>query len=57
MNDCSLRHPVLNYRPQARSSAVEHHVDIVVVGGSTPLAPTNLLNSLPKALSFDIIFA
>ena len=26
---------------QARSSVVEHHLDMVVVGGSIPLAPTN----------------
>ena len=25
---------------QARSSVVEHHLDMVVVGGSIPLAPT-----------------
>jgi hypothetical protein len=26
---------------QARSSVVEHHLDMVVVGGSIPLVPTN----------------
>ena len=30
-------------RTQARSSAVEHHLDMVVVGGSIPLVPTNSL--------------
>ena len=30
---------------QARSSVVEHHLDMVVVGGSIPLAPTKLLRS------------
>ena len=27
--------------PKARSSVVEHYLDMVVVGGSIPLAPTN----------------
>src|SRR3990172_12761166 len=27
---------------QARSSVVEHHLDMVVVGGSIPLAPTRV---------------
>jgi hypothetical protein len=27
---------------KARSSVVEHHLDMVVVGGSIPLAPTIL---------------
>jgi hypothetical protein len=27
---------------QARSSVVEHHLDMVVVGGSIPLVPTKL---------------
>lgn|GEM_PF-3550798 len=30
-------------RTQARSSVVEHHLDMVVVGGSIPLVPTNFL--------------
>ena len=30
----------LELAQQARSSVVEHHLDMVVVGGSIPLAPT-----------------
>jgi hypothetical protein len=35
-------HNVVIYlaRKQARSSVVEHHLDMVVVGGSIPLVPT-----------------
>ena len=35
----------LEFGQQARSSVVEHHLDMVVVGGSIPLAPTKLLRS------------
>ena len=31
----------LELAQQARSSVVEHHLDMVVVGGSIPLAPTS----------------
>ena len=30
---------------QARSSVVEHHLDMVVVGGSIPLAPTRMFET------------
>src|SRR3989344_2908068 len=33
---------------QARSSVVEHHLDMVVVGGSIPLAPTILVWNADK---------
>ena len=29
---------------KARSSVVEHYLDMVVVGGSIPLAPTNVVS-------------
>ena len=37
---CIVRGPRRGSDLQARSSVVEHHLDMVVVGGSIPLAPT-----------------
>src|SRR5205823_3552746 len=37
---CIVRAPQRRKGLQARSSVVEHHLDMVVVGGSIPLAPT-----------------
>ena len=34
---------------QARSSVVEHHLDMVVVGGSIPLAPTKKIRVSTKS--------
>jgi hypothetical protein len=38
---------------QARSSVVEHHLDMVVVGGSIPLAPTIRLIPLIIRIGMD----
>ncbi len=35
---------------QARSSVVEHYLDMVVVGGSIPLAPTRVKEALNNSI-------
>lgn len=40
INQCGAILARLNGYRQARSSVVEHHLDMVVVGGSIPLVPT-----------------
>jgi Putative metallopeptidase len=41
--------PAFNDRALARSSVVEHHLDMVGVDGSIPLAPTNLQSARKSA--------
>ncbi len=40
---------------QARSSVVEHHLDMVVVGGSIPLAPTIFSITYVRLLDVELI--
>ena len=41
----SIRLGIVRSARKARSSVVEHHVDIVGVGGSIPLAPTTYMTA------------